>query len=172
MDPKCVNYTEDRIQYFFQRGAPRSNPEGQGAACVMSRSRSDESVRSLFRGLKSGEVRVQDIPRIRVMKYNGSWYTFDNKRLWVFRQNGEEIPVQVVDRPTNWQLAKLCKAEREGIGSKEAEFVEKESAKRFQGHEFFCKQKLLGRVLKWTVRDLLAARPPEEVRVDISTLAC
>lgn len=130
---------------------------------VSPRVRSDESVLTMYRGLNCGEIRVQNIPRIRGIKYNGSWYTFDNKRLWVLRQYGGEIPVQVVDRPTNWQLAKLSRVERDGIGKKDPELVDKESDKRFQAHEFNCKQELLGRVLKWSIRDLLAARPPEEV---------
>jgi hypothetical protein len=171
MNPKSINYTEEKVQYYFQRGAPRTKREDEGG--VASRPRSDESLQSMFRRLKSGELQVAEIPRIRVIRYNGSWYTFDNKRLWVFRQYGaEDILVQIVDRPTNLQLAKLheregeerSKIEEEG-GCKEPEIIDKESEKRFQGHEFVSKQDLLSRILKWSIRDLLGSRPPEEVCV-------
>ena len=169
MDPKSVNYTEEKVPYYFQRGAPRTKKVDDGG--FASRSRSDDSLQSLFRGLVSGELTVTNIPRIRVIRYNGSWYTFDNKRLWVFRRYGaEDIPVQIVDRPTNLQLAKLYEREEKGRnkrdgegGNKEPEIIDKESEKRFQGHEFLCKQDLLGRILKWSVRDLLSSRPLDEV---------
>ncbi|KAG0557184.1 hypothetical protein KC19_11G108300 [Ceratodon purpureus] len=169
MNPKSINYTEEKVQYYFQRGAPRAKSGDDGG--VASRSRSDDSVQSLYRDLMSDKLQVTEVPRIRVIRYNGSWYTFDNKRLWVFRRLiAEDIPVQIVENPTNLQLAKLHEIEEEGrvkrdgeCGSREPELIDKESEKRFQGHEFMCKQDLLNRILKWSIRDLFGSRPPEEI---------
>lgn len=157
MDPKSIKFSEDSIAYFFQRGAP--NTRWFTDSCVGLR-RGDESLQSLLEKLSAGAIKVHDIPRIRVFKYKDCWYSPDNRRLWVFRQHGEEIQVDIVGRPANAYLAKL--EQRHGDG--ESTFIIKDHERK-QSHEFASKQDLLNQILKWSPRVLLSNLPFQEAWV-------
>eukprot|EP00438_Fugacium_kawagutii_P019294 Skav217197 [mRNA] locus=scaffold557:266399:266758:- [translate_table: standard] len=47
-------------------------------ACILNRFRSGESIVDTMEALKSGVLRVSDIPEIRVFQQNGMWYPKNN----------------------------------------------------------------------------------------------
>jgi len=46
---------------------------------------SGQSVNETIEEICRGEKRVEDLPRIRVVKMKNSYYAFDNRRLYVYR---------------------------------------------------------------------------------------
>jgi hypothetical protein len=54
-------------------------------------------INNLIAGLRSGRVKVTDVPIIRVVEYEGKTFTLDNRRLAAFQNAGvREIPIQRV----------------------------------------------------------------------------
>ena len=45
--------------------------------------------------LRNEKVDVEDIPAIRVVKFEGRWYALDNRRLWAFT-NAEVSSIPVI----------------------------------------------------------------------------
>eukprot|EP00808_Paulinella_micropora_P008482 g19495.t1 len=77
MDPHPILYTNHSIKSAFKRGT---------------------SIYEVRDQLQDHTLDVNDIPAIRVVKYGGSFYSLDNRRLWAFSQAGvKEIPVILVD---------------------------------------------------------------------------
>jgi hypothetical protein len=70
IDPKQVRFTQDSIAARFKNGG---------------------SIYDLIEDLKSGKVKPEDIPPIRVFEKNGKIYSLDNRRLYVFQQAGVKI---------------------------------------------------------------------------------
>jgi hypothetical protein len=49
----------------------------------------------LILGLRSGKIKVTDVPIIRVVEYEGKLFTLDNRRLAAFQNAGvKSIPIQ------------------------------------------------------------------------------
>jgi len=56
----------------------------------------DRSIDDVANGLRDGSIDCDDIPAIRVVRWNKNWYSLDNRRLWVFSEAGiQDIPVIV-----------------------------------------------------------------------------
>jgi len=70
IDPKQVRFTQDNISPYFKNGRP---------------------IDDLIKDLKTGKVKPEDIPPIRVFEKNGKIYSLDNRRLYVFQQAGLKI---------------------------------------------------------------------------------
>ncbi|GAQ79822.1 hypothetical protein KFL_000390110 [Klebsormidium nitens] len=47
--------------------------------------------------LRGGVMKVADLPPIRVVRHEDKWWSLDNRRLWVLKQLGRPISVQVVN---------------------------------------------------------------------------
>jgi hypothetical protein len=64
---------------------------------ITQRFRDGSDINELIQGLRSGKVRVSDIPTIRVVEHEGQLMTLDNRRLAAF-QNAHvtEIPINKV----------------------------------------------------------------------------
>ena len=151
MDPKRIRFMQENIDFNFQRGAPTTKgvlDAGFGFK------KGEETLRSLLEKMSSGAVKIEDIPRIRVVNYKDCWYSLDSKRLWVLRQLGQEIPVEVIPRPANALLRRIVR----GLGDGETVQI-RNPEKKGQSHEYLCKQELLNRVLIWSMKDLLTANP-------------
>eukprot|EP00756_Hemistasia_phaeocysticola_P038560 Hpha_TRINITY_DN16767_c0_g3::TRINITY_DN16767_c0_g3_i1::g.76718::m.76718 len=43
--------------------------------------------------LRAGDLSIYDFPVISVFEEGGRWYSVNNRRLWIFKQHGERIPV-------------------------------------------------------------------------------
>jgi hypothetical protein len=74
VDPNQVRFSQSSIKSTFKDGG---------------------SIDELAQALKSGQVRPEDIPPIRLVKKNGRVYTLDNRRLEAFRRSGLEVPYRM-----------------------------------------------------------------------------
>ncbi len=59
------------------------------------RFRSGETLDELAAALRSGRVRAEDVPPIRLVERNGLLFTLDNRRLEAFRRAGREVPYRM-----------------------------------------------------------------------------
>ena len=75
MDPNEVRFSQSSISYRFRDG---------------------RTIDDLAEGLRSGRVRPEDVPPLRLVERDGGYYTLDNRRLEAFRRAGVPIP---------WRLA-------------------------------------------------------------------
>ena len=71
LSPYDIKYTQRSISCYWRYGTETI----------------DDTLDELF----NGEICVDDIPPIRVVQYYGEYYSLDNRRLWVFKQFGEDI---------------------------------------------------------------------------------
>lgn len=81
LKPSEIRYTQDSISSRFSK----------------SKKTLQETLQSL---LRKG-IPKRDVPMIRVVQRNGKWWSFDNRRLWVFKELEKEggckiIKVEVV----------------------------------------------------------------------------
>lgn len=74
MDPKQVRFSQDSINYRFKNGS---------------------TVDELAEALKTGRVRPETTPPIRLVERNGQLYTLDNRRLEAFRRAGLDVPFRM-----------------------------------------------------------------------------
>ncbi|KAI5075691.1 hypothetical protein GOP47_0009767 [Adiantum capillus-veneris] len=105
MDPAIIRYTHTTFPSTFsppsllKKAGPNlpASASGHGISysVALKASRSQLSLSSLLSKLQAGDITVDSIPFIRVFCYNDSWYSLDNRRLWVFKQYGAPIPVIV-----------------------------------------------------------------------------
>ena len=75
MDPNGVRFSQRSISFSFADGS---------------------TVDDLAEGLRSGRIRPEDIPHLRLVEKEGFLFTLDNRRLEAFRRAGVDIP---------WRLA-------------------------------------------------------------------
>eukprot|EP00933_Yihiella_yeosuensis_P046186 TRINITY_DN41676_c0_g1_i1.p1 TRINITY_DN41676_c0_g1~~TRINITY_DN41676_c0_g1_i1.p1 ORF type:complete len:477 (-),score=22.32 TRINITY_DN41676_c0_g1_i1:75-1505(-) len=85
MNPASIRYTQDSISSRFANGM---------------------SIYETLSQLRNGELSIESIPRIEVFEYNGDWYSADNRRLWVLKELGRSIMVNVV-APSDVDARKL-----------------------------------------------------------------
>jgi hypothetical protein len=71
VNPFAVRFSQDSISHKFRDG---------------------RTIEDLANGLRSGTIRIEDVPPLRLMDRNGDLYTLDNRRLMAFRRAGKEIP--------------------------------------------------------------------------------
>lgn len=69
-DPAKIRYSQDSIRTTFRDG---------------------RTVKELTEGLKSGKIKPEDIPPIRLVKKDGKWYSLDNRRLKAFKDAGVRV---------------------------------------------------------------------------------
>ncbi|MCO5576944.1 hypothetical protein L7F22_030765 [Adiantum nelumboides] len=104
MDPASIKYTQTRFPCTFSssllkqascdlRLKPETAPVSYSVA--LKTAKPHLSLTSLLCMLREGTITVDSIPFIRVFFHNDSWYSLDNRRLWVFKQYGAPIPVRV-----------------------------------------------------------------------------
>lgn len=101
MHPANIRYSEECISPYFD-STPTTEAE-QKRFGSRSRKRkqtcdkSDLLIEDLLKKLRAGTVKVEDVPRIRVVFLEDSkCCSLDNRRLWVFRHFGQPIPVQIM----------------------------------------------------------------------------
>jgi hypothetical protein len=82
MDPNRVRFTQRSISFRFNDG---------------------RTIAELAEALKTGQVRPEDVPPLRLVEKDGEYFTLDNRRLEAFRRAGVEIP---------WRLATAEEIER------------------------------------------------------------
>ena len=76
VNPFEIRYSQPTVSQNFSRGG---------------------DIDSLIAGLRSGKIKVGDVPIIRVVEYEGKTFTLDNRRLVAFQNAGiKEIPIQRV----------------------------------------------------------------------------
>jgi hypothetical protein len=75
MDPNEVRFSQSSISYRFRDG---------------------RTIDDLAEGLRSGQVRPEEVPPLRLVERDGVYFTLDNRRLEAFRRAGVPIP---------WRLA-------------------------------------------------------------------
>jgi filamentous hemagglutinin len=73
MDAKTIRFTQRSIKGTFTGGG---------------------SMKQLIGDLKSGQVKPDSIPPIRIFEKDGLIFTLDNRRLYVFQQAG--VPIKTV----------------------------------------------------------------------------
>lgn len=71
MDPNEVRFSQKSISYRFRDGG---------------------TIDDLAEGLRTGRVRPEDIPPLRLVVRAGHYFTLDNRRLEAFRRAGVGIP--------------------------------------------------------------------------------
>jgi RHS repeat-associated protein len=71
-NPGTIRFSQNSVSSFFRNGG---------------------SIQDLADGLRSGEINSADVPPIRVVNYEDSLYTLDNRRLVAFQQAGVDVPV-------------------------------------------------------------------------------
>jgi hypothetical protein len=71
MDPTSVRFSQSSINYRFRDGS---------------------TIDDLADALRSGRVRAEDIPPLRLVEREGLTFTLDNRRLEAFRRAGVAIP--------------------------------------------------------------------------------
>jgi hypothetical protein len=71
MDPTSVRFSQSSISYHFRDG---------------------RTIDELAEGLRTGQVRPEDILPLRLVEKDGVLYTLDNRRLEAFRRAGVKIP--------------------------------------------------------------------------------
>jgi hypothetical protein len=71
MDPNAVRFSQRSISFYFADG---------------------RTIDDLAEGLRSGRIRPEDIPPLRLVEKEGLFFTLDNRRLEAFRRAGVDIP--------------------------------------------------------------------------------
>jgi hypothetical protein len=71
MDPNAVRFSQGSVQYRFRDG---------------------RTLDDLAEGLRTGRVRTEDVPPLRLVERDGQLFTLDNRRLEAFRRAGVAIP--------------------------------------------------------------------------------
>jgi hypothetical protein len=71
MDPTTVRFSQSSISYRFRDGS---------------------TIADLAEGLRSGRVRPEEVPPLRLVMRDGQYFTLDNRRLEAFRRAGVAIP--------------------------------------------------------------------------------
>jgi hypothetical protein len=71
MDPNRVRFSQGSISPYFKDGS---------------------TVDDLAEALRTGRIRPEDIPPVRLVEKEGLLFTLDNRRLEAFRRAGVEIP--------------------------------------------------------------------------------
>ena len=71
MDPFAVRFCQASISYRFKDGG---------------------TIDDLAEGLRTGRVRPEDVPPLRLVERDGLFFTLDNRRLEAFRRAGMAIP--------------------------------------------------------------------------------
>ncbi len=74
IDPYKVRFSQSSINYSFRDGG---------------------NIDDLAEGLRSGRIRPEDVPPIRLVERNGKLYTLDNRRLEAFRRAGVNVPYRM-----------------------------------------------------------------------------
>ena len=78
MDPSTIRFTQNSISPTFSK-------EGQ-------------MVEGLIDDLRLGRITPDEISPIRVVRYDGKWWSLDNRRLYAFQQAGvHDIPIVYLD---------------------------------------------------------------------------
>jgi|SRR6266851_2584644 len=75
MDPNKIRFSQASISYRFREGG---------------------TIDDLAEGLRTGRIRPENLPPLRLLELHGEWFTLDNRRLEAFRRAGVEAP---------WRLA-------------------------------------------------------------------
>src|SRR5437764_13208584 len=71
MDPNAVRFSQISISYRFRDGG---------------------IIDDLAEGLRSGRIRPEDVPPLRLVERDGLFFTLDNRRLEAFRRAVVPIP--------------------------------------------------------------------------------
>jgi hypothetical protein len=71
MDPSSVRFSQSSIRSHFRDGS---------------------TIDDLADGLRSGRVRPEEVPPLRLVERGGQFFTLDNRRLEAFRRAGVAIP--------------------------------------------------------------------------------
>lgn len=149
MHPKDIKFTETSISHEFRRTLLKRNNEpgiaGISYTEALNRTQS-LSLRTTVEQLRDGELKVTDIPSIRVVFHQESWYSLDNRRLWVFKEFGEEIPV-VIEKAEKDLFQKLFS--RVGDGDS-VTFINAVEGEQHNEH-----QTLLSEVLRWSLKEVM-----------------
>lgn len=74
MNPNDVRFSQSSISYRFRDGS---------------------TIDDLAEGLRTGRVRPEDIPPLRLVEREGQLFTLDNRRLEAFRRAGLPVPWQM-----------------------------------------------------------------------------
>ncbi|CAM6084426.1 unnamed protein product [Calypogeia fissa] len=131
MDPAAIRFSTDKIDFYFQ-GRPQL------------------TLTESLQKLRRGDSKVEDLEHIRVVfdRTNSSYYSLDNRRLWVFKQLGKHIPVRL------WPADHECddpkfKSRPQGKANsvRLIDYVEESS-------EFKESGSFLTQVLRWSIYDL------------------
>jgi hypothetical protein len=69
-DPLKIRYSQNNIKSKFSNGS---------------------TIKELTNGLKSGKIKPEDIPPIRLIKKDGKWFSIDNRRLKAFKDAGVNV---------------------------------------------------------------------------------
>lgn len=75
VDPKLVRFSQSSISSRFGRGGG--------------------TIEELVNGLRSGRIRPEDVPPLRLVERDGELFTLDNRRLEAFRRAGIEAPFRI-----------------------------------------------------------------------------
>lgn len=80
LKPADILFTQDSISAKFQNGA---------------------RIRDVLQALLDKRIKVSDIPLMRIVKNFNKWWSFDNRRLWLFREMAsrgrcEEVKVRII----------------------------------------------------------------------------
>src|SRR3712207_6432818 len=75
MDPDTVRFSQSSVSYRFRDGG---------------------TIDDLAEGLRTGRIRPEEIPSLRLVEREGQFFILDNRRLEAFRRAGVPIP---------WRLA-------------------------------------------------------------------
>lgn len=79
------------------------NPDGRldpylirfSQASVRRRFADGSTINDLAEGLRTGNVRPEDIPPVRLVEREGILFTLDNRRLEAFRRAGMDVPYRM-----------------------------------------------------------------------------
>jgi hypothetical protein len=71
VDPNEVRFSQHSISYRFRDGG---------------------TIDDLAEGLRTGQIRPEDVPPLRLLEKDGRYFTLDNRRLEAFRRAGAKIP--------------------------------------------------------------------------------
>lgn len=151
VDPKKIKYSQASISPQFRRillkknGEPGVVDRGSYAEALNATVPSDLSLTGAVQQLKDGKVKVTDFPPIRIVLHRDFWYTLDNRRLWVFREYGAQIPAIVVKADKEF----FQKLSRQGDGES-VSFITPEDAKEYKKN-----RTLMSEVLRWSVKEIM-----------------
>src|SRR5437763_9708483 len=74
MNPNEIRFSQASVKYYIRDGS---------------------SIDDLAEALRSGRVRPEEVPAIRLVEKDGLLYTLDNRRLEAFRRAGVEITTRM-----------------------------------------------------------------------------